>query len=50
MGAFGVFIDPHGAALGVWEMAKSTKKAAPKKKASAKKAAKKMPAKKKGKR
>lgn len=42
MGAFGVLIDPTGAALGVWEMAK---KAAPKKKAPKKKAAKK-PAKK----
>jgi predicted enzyme related to lactoylglutathione lyase len=42
MGAFGVFIDPTGAALGVWEMAakKSApkkKKAAPKKKKAAKK-------------
>ena len=40
MGAIGVFIDPTGAALGVWEMAK---KAAPKAaKKTAKKAAKKM--------
>jgi predicted enzyme related to lactoylglutathione lyase len=47
MGAFGMFVDPTGAPLGVWEMAK----AAPKKSAKkpAKKAAKK-PAKKKGKR
>jgi predicted enzyme related to lactoylglutathione lyase len=47
MGAIGVFIDPAGAPLGVWEMAK---KAAPKKttvKKTAKKAAKKA-AKKKG--
>ncbi len=36
MGAIGVFMDPHGAALGVWEM--KAKPAAPKK--SAKKAAK----------
>lgn len=36
-GAIGVFVDPHGAALGLWE---SAKKAAPaKKKAAAKKAA-----------
>jgi uncharacterized protein len=47
MGAFGVFIDPTGAALGVWEMA--AKKAAPKKAAKkvAKKSAKKPAAKKK---
>lgn len=38
MGAIGVFMDPTGGAIGVWEKAK--KKAAPKKKA-AKKAAKK---------
>ena len=30
MGALGVFIDPTGAALGVWEMAPTTKKAAKK--------------------
>jgi predicted enzyme related to lactoylglutathione lyase len=38
MGAFGVLIDPTGAALGVWEMAKkaASKKKAPKKKASKK--------------
>lgn len=43
MGHIGVFVDPQGAALGVWALAK---KAAPKKKA----ASKKKPAKKKGKR
>jgi predicted enzyme related to lactoylglutathione lyase len=51
MGAIGVFVDPAGAALGVWEMGKPAKKAAspkkkaasPKKKAAAKK---KKPAKK----
>jgi hypothetical protein len=48
MGAIGVFMDPQGGALGVWEMAA---KAAPKKKAAAKKkAAPKKAAKKKGKR
>lgn len=45
MGAFGVFIDPQGAALGVYEMAKK----APARKAAKKKAAPKK-AKKKGKR
>jgi predicted enzyme related to lactoylglutathione lyase len=40
MGAIGVFVDPQGAALGVWEKAKAAPKAA-------KKAAKKKPAKKK---
>jgi predicted enzyme related to lactoylglutathione lyase len=49
MGAIGVFIDPLGAALGVWEMGKAAKQApAPAKKKAAKKAAKK-PAKKKAK-
>jgi predicted enzyme related to lactoylglutathione lyase len=43
MGAIGVFIDPTGASLGVWEMGKPSK---PAKKVSAKKPAKK-PAKKK---
>jgi len=38
MGAIGVFMDPAGAAIGVWELAK---KAAAPKKAAAKKAAKK---------
>jgi len=31
MGAFGVFIDPQGAALGLWERGKPAKKAAKKK-------------------
>ena len=31
MGAIGVFVDPQGAALGVWERAKPTKKTASKK-------------------
>ncbi len=50
MGHIGVFVDPQGAALGVWAQAK--KAAAPKKKAAAKKKAapKKKAAKKKGKR
>ncbi len=43
MGAFGVFVDPTGAPLGVWEMAKAAPKRTAKK--AAKKAAKK-PAKK----
>ncbi|MFN0253874.1 MAG: VOC family protein [Kofleriaceae bacterium] len=43
MGAFGVFIDPQGAALGVWEKAKPSPKKAAKKPA----AKKKSPAKKK---
>ncbi len=48
MGAIGVFVDPQGAPLGVWEM---TKKAAPAKRSAAKKTAKKAKvAKKKGKR
>jgi uncharacterized protein len=52
MGAIGVFIDPQGAALGLWERAKqpakkaAKKKAAPKKKAGKKKAGKKKTAKK----
>jgi predicted enzyme related to lactoylglutathione lyase len=48
MGAIGVFLDPAGAALGLWEMGKPAKKAAtPKKKAAApKKKAAKKPAKK----
>ncbi|HTJ82455.1 MAG TPA: VOC family protein [Polyangiaceae bacterium] len=48
MGAIGVFADPTGAAIGVWEAAKkpAAKKAAPKK-AAAKKAAPKKAAKKK---
>ena len=37
MGAIGVFVDPQGAALGVWEKAPAPKKA-PKKKSSSKKA------------
>jgi predicted enzyme related to lactoylglutathione lyase len=49
MGAIGVFVDPAGAALGLWEMGKPEKKAAtPKKKAAAPKkkaAAAKKPAK-----
>ena len=50
MGAIGVFVDPTGAALGVWEMAKKqapAKKAAPKKAAPKKAAPKKAAAKKK---
>jgi uncharacterized protein len=39
MGAIGIFVDPQGAALGVWEQAKPAKKAA--KKAAKKKAKKK---------
>jgi predicted enzyme related to lactoylglutathione lyase len=46
MGAFGVFIDPQGAALGLWEAAKK----APAKRAAAKKKPAKKAAKKKGKR
>ncbi len=46
MGAFGVFVDPTGAHLGVWEQpkkaAKAAKKAAPKRKAKAKPKAKKV--------
>lgn len=42
MGAIGVFLDPQGATLGVWEAAK--KAPAPKKKAAPKKAAKKKAA------
>jgi predicted enzyme related to lactoylglutathione lyase len=33
MGSFGLFIDPNGAALGVWEVAKRKAKKAAKKKA-----------------
>jgi predicted enzyme related to lactoylglutathione lyase len=40
MGAIGVFVDPSGAALGVWEMGKAAQAAA--KKPAAKKAAKKV--------
>jgi predicted enzyme related to lactoylglutathione lyase len=52
MGAIGVLVDPTGAGIGLWEMAKPAKKAAaPKKKAAAPKkkaaASKKKPAKKK---
>jgi len=46
MGAFGVFVDPQGAALGLWEAAKK----APAKRAAAKKKPAKKAAKKKGKR
>ena len=46
MGAFGVFADPQGAALGVWEAAKK----APAKRVAAKKKPAKKAAKKKGKR
>ena len=54
MGAIGVFVDPAGASLGVWEAtrkvsATSTRKTAAKKKKPAKKAAAKKPAKKAGK-
>jgi predicted enzyme related to lactoylglutathione lyase len=41
MGAIGVITDPGGAAIGLWEMGKGAKAAAPKK--AAKKAAKKAP-------
>ena len=41
MGAIGVFIDPQGAALGVWERTKPAKKAAKKAAKSSKKPAKK---------
>ena len=47
MGAIGIFIDPQGAALGVWEKGKPAPKKAAKKKAAKKKAAKKKAAKKK---
>jgi predicted enzyme related to lactoylglutathione lyase len=47
MGAIGIFIDPTGAALGVWAAKKAPAKKAPAKKAPAKKSpAKKAPAKK----
>ena len=47
MGALGVFVDPQGATLGVWQSASPPPEAAPAKKAPAKKpAAKKAPAKK----
>ena len=46
MGAFGVFVDPQGAGLGLWEAAKK----APAKRAAAKKKPAKKAAKKKGKR
>ena len=50
MGAIGVFIDPAGAALGVWQLGQAAAKKASKKKASSKKvAAKKSPVKKAGK-
>ena len=45
MGTFGIFLDPEGAALGIWEHAAKPKPAA-KKKAAKKKAAKKKAAKK----
>ena len=49
MGAIGVFIDPSGAALGVWQTGQAVTKKASKKKAGAKKAAaKKAPSKKTG--
>ena len=46
MGAIGVFIDPQGAALGLWERAKPAKKAGAKKTAKAAKKAAKKPSKK----
>lgn len=47
MGALGVFVDPSGAAIGVWEATNMASQKAPAKKATAKKApAKKVPAKK----
>jgi len=47
MGAIGVFIDPSGAALGLWQAGQGAPKKASKKKASAKKAASAKPASKK---
>jgi uncharacterized protein len=48
MGSIGIFLDPTGAAIGVWAMKTPAKKETPKatKKAPAKKPAKKVPAKK----
>ncbi len=46
MGAIGIFVDPFGASLGLWEASKTAPAAPPSNKKTAKKAAKKAPAKK----